>query len=235
MTSVLLFGSTGLTGSNILETLAKVDGFSKIWTISRRAPKTQSAKLEAIVEADTDTWTKPLADMKPETVISALGSTRASAGGIQNQWKIDHDANVAIAKEAKAQGVKTFVFVSSTGTRGFLSSMAPYSKMKIGVEDTVTGLGFDHAIILRPGGILGERENPHLGGPLMNAAIRSLSKISQGWQDSLGQEAEVIGRAAVHAAKLAAEGKAPKNPWILEQADIVRLGREEWKNVDPTA
>ncbi|PKS11517.1 hypothetical protein jhhlp_003282 [Lomentospora prolificans] len=235
MTSALLFGSTGLTGSHILDTLAKLDSFSKIWTVSRREPKTKSAKLDAIINADTDTWTKAFSDIKPDAVISALGTTRAAAGGIQNQWKIDHDLNVAIAKQAKEQGIKTFVFVSSAGTRGFLSSFFPYSKMKIGVEDTIKDLGFEHAIILRPGGILGDREKPHAGGPLMNSAIRSLSKINQGLQDAVGQEAEVIARAAVHAVKLVGEGKAPKNPWVLEQADIVRLGRTEWKNVEPAA
>jgi hypothetical protein len=28
---------------------------------------------------------------------------------------------------------------------------------------------------------------------------------------------------------MAEEGKAPSNYWVLEQADIVRLGRDEWK------
>lgn len=44
-----------------------------------------------------------------------------------------------------------------------------------------------------------------------------------------GQDQTVIGRAAVAAARAAEEGKAPGNYWVLEQADIVRMGREEWK------
>lgn len=44
-----------------------------------------------------------------------------------------------------------------------------------------------------------------------------------------GQDQKVIGRAAVAAAKLAQEGKAPSKYWVLEQADVVRLGRTEWK------
>jgi uncharacterized protein YbjT (DUF2867 family) len=235
MTTALLFGSTGLVGSNILETLSKLDSFVKIYTVSRRAPKTQSPKIEPIINTDTDSWAKAFSTLTPSVLISALGTTRAQAGGIQNQWKIDHDLNVDIAKQAKEQGIKTFVFISSAGTRGFPSSYLPYSKMKVGVEDTITSLGFDNAIILRPGGILGQREKAQAGGPLMNSLIRGLGKISLGLQDTFGQEAEVIARAAVHAAKIAEEGKAPKNPWVLEAKDIVRLGRDEWKNVEAPA
>lgn len=46
---------------------------------------------------------------------------------------------------------------------------------------------------------------------------------------SLGQDQTIIGRAAVSAATAAGEGKAPSKFWVVEQADIVRLGREEWK------
>jgi len=59
--------------------------------------------------------------------------------------------------------------------------------------------------------------------------VRGLGKISPGWQDALGQESVVIGRAAVAAAQLAVEGKAPAKVWVLEASDILRLGRDEWK------
>lgn len=136
--------------------------------------------------------------------------------------------NIELAKAAHAANVKTFVFVSSGGTRGLGSSRVPYSKMKVGVEDAIKSLSFDQAIILRPGLILGNREVEHAFGPLLNTVVRSLSMIGQGVQDKFGQEAEVIGRAAVRASILAAEGKAPSKYWVLEQADIVKLGRDEW-------
>ena len=39
----------------------------------------------------------------------------------------------------------------------------------------------------------------------------------------------IIGRAAVAAARMAEEGKAPSKWWVVEQADIIRLGRDEWR------
>lgn len=44
-----------------------------------------------------------------------------------------------------------------------------------------------------------------------------------------GQDQTIIGRAAVAAARVAEEGKAPAKFWVLEQADILKLGRDEWK------
>jgi hypothetical protein len=46
---------------------------------------------------------------------------------------------------------------------------------------------------------------------------------------SVAQDQTVIGRAAVAAVRLVEGGKAPEKFWILEQSDIVRLGRDEWK------
>jgi hypothetical protein len=44
-----------------------------------------------------------------------------------------------------------------------------------------------------------------------------------------GQDQKIIGRAAVAAVQLAQDGKAPSKYWALEQADIVKYGRDEWK------
>jgi hypothetical protein len=44
-----------------------------------------------------------------------------------------------------------------------------------------------------------------------------------------GQNQTIIGRAAVAAVKMVEGGQAPAKFWVLEQADIVRLGRDEWK------
>lgn len=187
MATAAIFGSTGAVGSKILETLLAINQYPSVKTISRRAPKAESPKLEAIVEADTSKWGSALSslDPKPTIVFNAVGTTRAAAGGIQNQWKIDHDLVIENAKAAKEAGVKTFVFISASGTRGLLSGFVPYSKMKVGVEDAIRALDFEQAIILRPGLILGEREVPK--AKLVEDIGGSLNKISQWLQDKVGR------------------------------------------------
>ena len=186
MTTAAVFGCTGAVGSQILATLLAMDAFSSIKTISRRLPNAQSPKLQAIEESDITRWGGMIASLspKPSVVFNAVGTTRATAGGIQNQWKIDHDACVENAKAAKAAGVKTYVFISSTGTRGFLAGYVPYSQMKAGVEDAIKDLGFEHAIILRPGMIIG-RENPK--APFFENLVENLNKLGQGIQDKIGK------------------------------------------------
>ncbi|KAL9622290.1 MAG: hypothetical protein Q9160_003301 [Pyrenula sp. 1 TL-2023] len=216
--SALVFGSTGAVGSNILTTLLSTDTFPSIQTISRRLPTPQSAKLSAIQEADTSKWGNMISSMnpKPSTIFNAVGTTRSQAGGLSAQWAIDHDLCVENARAAKDAGVSTYVFVSSAGTRGMLSGFVPYSRMKVGVEDAVRGLGFENAIVLRPGAILGEREVPK--APVVEWVIGRLDR-----------DQKIIGRAAVAAVRLAQEGKAPSRYWVLEQADIVKYGRDEWR------
>lgn len=93
MATATVIGSTGLVGGFILSTILGADAFKVVQTISRRAPKAESAKLAATIERDNTKWSATLASLqpKPDTVLSALGTTRADAGGIANQWKIDHD------------------------------------------------------------------------------------------------------------------------------------------------
>ncbi|CAK7265550.1 Protein fmp52, mitochondrial [Sporothrix epigloea] len=237
-----IFGATGLVGAHIVTSLLTLDTYGTVHTITRRAPQQSSdaalaKKLDAIVEPDTQQWVPKLNELftgadsqtAPTTVFSALGTTRLAAGGIANQWKIDHDLNVEIARAAKAAGVKTFIFVSSTGTRSLFSRYLPYSKMKNGVEDTIKELGFDQAIIVQPGLILGDREVEHQGAGLFKALAKATGSVSQGLHDSLAQDAEVIARAAAHATLLASQGKAPSKYWIVGPQAIIKLGRDEWK------
>jgi len=228
MTTAAVFGCTGAVGSQILATLLATDAFSSVKTVSRRLPNAQSPKLQALEEGDISKWGGMISSLspKPSVVFNAVGTTRATAGGIQNQWKIDHDLFIENAKAAKAAGVKTYVFISSAGTRSFLSGYVPYSKMKVGVEDAIKELTFEHAIILRPGMILG-REKPK--APFMENIFKNLNKLGQGVQDKLGQDQTIIGRAAVAAARIVEEGKAPSKYWVVEQADILKFGRDEWK------
>lgn len=90
--SAAVFGSTGLVGSFILPTLLAASPALQTTTISRRAPKPASASpppsnLDAIIETDSAAWASKLSSLSPvpHTVFSAVGTTRAAAGGIQNQ------------------------------------------------------------------------------------------------------------------------------------------------------
>lgn len=97
MSTVAVIGCTGQVGSHLLSTLLGLDTIKAVHTISRRSPRVSAPKLSAHVESDTARWISTLAAITPppDVVFSALGTTREQAGGAANQWKIDHDCEIA--------------------------------------------------------------------------------------------------------------------------------------------
>ncbi|APA15696.1 hypothetical protein SS1G_09488 [Sclerotinia sclerotiorum 1980 UF-70] len=251
MTSTSIVGSTGLVGSHILNTLLSHPSISTIHSLSRRSPQepaaTSSPKLHPLISEDTKTWSSLLSSITPSPSIffSALGTTKAQAGSIEAQRKIDLELNLELARtfannNSESQDAnpksKIYILISTRGANS--TSRIPYSKMKGELEDAVTNEladSFKHVVILRPGLIVGERDDSR-------PAEFALRKVA-GWVGWLGgdacrdfwaQDATVIARAAVNAGLRAQEGRDSDGGviprvWVLGQADIVRLGRGEWK------
>jgi uncharacterized protein YbjT (DUF2867 family) len=169
-------------------------------------------------------------------LLSALGTTRGAAGSLEAQRAVDYDLNLALAKAAKEAGVTTYALVSSGGASA--KSSFPYLRMKGELEEAVREVGFDHLVILRPGMLRGQRENPRLAERILNTGITVLGKIGgRGVEDSLAQDADVVARAALAAGLQCIKGEKEKGVWELAQKDIVRLGRDEWKEpaAEPTS
>lgn len=162
--------------------------------------------------------------MKPKVLFSGLGTTKATAGSVEAQRKIDLDLNLDLAKAAKEAGVETYVLIS-TANASAQSSFA-YPKMKGELEEAVKALGFKHTVILQPGLIVGERSESRPA----EAAIRFLAKGMRSLTPALtnfwAQDASVIARAAVNAGVQCVEGKKADGVWVLGQGEIVTLGKE---------
>jgi hypothetical protein len=102
--------------------------------------------------------------------------------------------------------------------------------MKAELDEAVKELGFEHVVIVKPGLIVGEREDSRPPEAVARGLAKLLKGVSGGWlTDGWSQDAEVIGRAAIAAGMKAAEGKAPAKVWEVGQSEIIRLGRTEWK------
>lgn len=147
MSSRVRTANAAFKGSNILTTLSKRPECQTIHAFSRKElPK--SEKLQSLTSEDSSTWPSQY-PKSADLLISSLGTSRARAGGLENQRKIDYDLNLELAKAAKAAGTKTYVLISTASANS--SSMAPYLKMKGELEEAVKALDFDHCLIVRPG------------------------------------------------------------------------------------
>lgn len=101
-------------------------------------------------------------------------------------------------------------------------------KMKGELEDAVKALDFEKTVIVRPGLIVGVREDSRPPEAGLRKLANLMGAVSGGaLKDFWAQDAEVIGRAAVSAA-LQAEQREEK-VWVVGQSDVIRLGRTEWK------
>ncbi|KAF2735873.1 NAD dependent epimerase/dehydratase family protein-like protein [Polyplosphaeria fusca] len=228
MTSSAIAGSTGLVGAHILSQLLAQPSISSVFAFTRRElpNPTSSSKLSPISSTDSSTWPSLFPKSPtPKIFFSGLGTTRGQAGGVEGQRKIDLDLNYDLAKAAKDAGVETYVLISSANPNP--NSMVPYSKMKGELEEKVKGLGFKHTILLRPGLLVGSREDSRPGEAVMRAIAGGLKKVSPMLVNSWAQDADVIARAAVVAGLQAVEGKKEDGVWILGQKDIIEVGKKE--------
>jgi len=105
-----------------------------------------------------------------------------------------------------------------------------YPKMKGELEEGVKALGFEHTVILRPGLIVGDRNESRPAEWVVRKIAGGAGMLGRWAVDFWAQDKDVIAKAAVSAGLQALEGgeKVPK-VWELGQADIVKLGRTEWK------
>jgi uncharacterized protein YbjT (DUF2867 family) len=231
--STPLTKSLSAQGSHILTSLLANSGVTRVDTISRRTPQAASgapqSKLTTFVSDKTETWAGQLSALTPtpEIFISAFATTRANAGGFENQYKIEHGLNIELARAARDAGVKVYVLISSANANK--ASNIPYTRMKGEIEEDVKALGFERTVIVRPGLITGTREESR---PL-EASIRFIAgwagKLHSGLKDGWAQDSDVIARAAVNAGLKALEGDVPagsEKVWNIDGSQIIALGKE---------
>ncbi|KAK9362448.1 hypothetical protein V1504DRAFT_448518 [Lipomyces starkeyi] len=210
MATLAIVGATGLVGSNFLalSRTAELPGISAVVAITRR-PVKESLTTAGTNKVSNVVTTDIPASIPPTTKIlfSGLGTTKAAAGGFDNQYKIDHDLNLAIAKAAKAVGASTYVLVSATGAS--VDSRFAYNRMKGELDRDVEAIGFERTIILRPALILGKREDGHafLEGTAQGV-LNFLKKVPfvGNAANLMGADAEDIAKAALKAIQKGGSG-----------------------------
>ncbi|KAF2802228.1 NAD dependent epimerase/dehydratase family protein-like protein [Mytilinidion resinicola] len=229
MTSAVLAGSTGRVGSHILTTLLALPSISAVFAYTRRdLAHLTSHKLTPLQSLSPTDWpslfpTSP----PPQLFLSGLGTSKAAAGSFENQYKIDHDLNLALATAAKHAGADTYVLISAVGASA--TSRFAYNRMKGELEEAVKALGFEHTVIVRPGLIVGQRESAGAAEVVLRSVANGLGKVWNGLKDPWAQDSVVIARAAVAAGLACVEGKREAGVWVVGMGEIVRLGRVEWR------
>lgn len=164
--SAFITGSTGLCGAFIVQHSPKY--YDKLYSLSRSTPHNSPTNTIVLTDKSPfDNWCNIITDLQePNTNLdvffSALGTTKAAAGGVAERHRIDHDLNLELAKAAKDKGFKKYVMISSVGADA--QSRFSYLKTKGQLEQDVIALGFEQTIIIQPGLLIGERDQSKFWG-----------------------------------------------------------------------
>lgn len=156
---VLLAGGTGAVGQELLARLATHPGVPALKVLLRRP-----FPLPAGAQALHTSW-QDLAEhpewFEVDTVFCALGTTIRQAGSQEAFRQVDHDHVLALARHAKAQGVRQFLVVSALGADA--ASRVFYNRVKGEMEQGLAAIGFESLTVAQPSLLLGERAEFRLG------------------------------------------------------------------------
>ena len=169
----LVIGATGAVGKDLVQLLIDDSSVERVDIFVRREVKISAAKLVVhVIDFDhPETWASQL---QGDVLFSCLGTTIKAAGSQENQWKVDYTYQYEAAKAAKANGVKTYVLVSSVGANA--KSKVFYTKMKGALDDAVQELGFEGCFILRPPSLIRKGSN-RFGEKVGIVALKAFNAI----------------------------------------------------------
>lgn len=177
MSAVIVFGATGLVGTSLVKELVKRPELEAVYCYGRRSPALDNTKLR-FVEGHYQSLQVDLRSVRAKACFIALGTTIRKAGSQEAFRDVDfrmvHDA----ATWAKDSGVDTLALVSSVGADS--KSLAFYPRVKGEIEEALSRLQFSRLFILRPGLLLGSRNEFRLGEALASPLMRCINPLMIG-------------------------------------------------------
>lgn len=173
MSSILIAGSTGLVGRHVLARALDDGRIERVVAPTRRPlsphPKLVNPVLDmSALPAQARWW-------GVDSVVCTLGTTRANAGSDAAFGAIDFDLQLATARHTFAHGARRFALTSSMGADP--DSRFLYLRTKGELENAVSQLDWYSLTIVRPGAILGKREEVRAGEVITAAALRVLAPV----------------------------------------------------------
>ncbi len=219
---VLLTGASGLVGGEVLQRLLSPGEPFEVVAPTRKPLAVTSPRLRNIVyNADTaerrsdSGLRRSLAGLQAEVWICALGTTIGKAGNQAAFAAVDRDLVLKFASLARAMGARQAILVSSVGANAKSGSF--YLRVKAEAERGLAEQNFPRVDILRPGLLLGERDEHRAGerfaqrlAPLFNALL--LGPLARYRAIDAGMVAEAV-------VKLCREGGSG---WFVHEFTAIR-------------
>jgi uncharacterized protein YbjT (DUF2867 family) len=181
----IVFGSTGLIGSLLLDEILASEMYSTVKVFVRQSLEIEHPKLEVEVVdfLNPDSFSGSITG---DDLFICLGTTIKKAGSVKKMEEIDRDLPVYIANAANKNEVKRIAVVSSIGANP--SSSNYYLRIKGEMEQEILKCKFENTAIVRPSMLLGDRKEKRGGeaagkivmkffNPLLHGKMRKYRSI----------------------------------------------------------
>ena len=174
MKTAILFGSTGLIGSHLLELLLKNNYYEKVKIFTRTEIEIIDPKLE-IYNIDFNQLDSVRNKMVGDDCFFCIGTTRKQTPKKQDYIDTELNLPIKIANIVKDNSIKSFIYISSGGASAKSTNLYLQNKGK--AERHIINLGFNFTAIIQPSLLLGNRRDFRLGEKIAQFIFKKLSFI----------------------------------------------------------
>ena len=160
MKTAIVFGSTGLIGGHLVNQLIQDNYYTKIKIFVRSQTSINNEKVE-VINIDFNNLGNHKTEITGDDCFFCIGTTKQNSPNRNEYQKVELDIPKEIAQIAKANSVKSFIFISSIYANP--NSSGNYVKFKGLVEEELKRLNFSKLGILRPSFLMGKRKENRVG------------------------------------------------------------------------
>jgi uncharacterized protein YbjT (DUF2867 family) len=172
--SVILVGSSGLIGSNLLSELIQSEAISEILLLVRRSTDVSSSKVKELIVNFEKENTYSF-DIQADIIYSCLGTTKSETPNSSLYRQIDLEYPLNLAKLGQKNGVAQFHIISSLGADA--GSSNSYLKLKGELEQELKKLSISSLHIYQPSFLIGERKKDRLADKIMKPVFRLIDPL----------------------------------------------------------
>jgi len=218
MKTALIFGSSGLIGSYLLDLIIKDNNYNKIKLFVRSESKVLNSKIE-IIKVDFDNLENYKNSIIGDDCFFCIGTTRKNTPDKNEYIKIEYNLPLDVAKLAKSNSINNFIYISSLGANSNAAGL--YLKNKGQTEEELIKLNFSNLSILRPSILLGKRRENRIGEKIGIFVMKTLSPLF------LGKMKKYKPIKVEHVAKTMLQvAKKDYQKNLFESDEIVKIGTD---------
>ena len=199
MKTAVVFGSTGLIGGHLVNQLIQDNYYNKIKIFVRSQTPINNEKVE-VINIDFNNLGNHKTEITGDDCFFCIGTTKQNSPNRNEYQKVELDIPKEIAQIAKANSVKSFIFISSIYANPNRSGN--YVKFKGLVEEELKRLNFSKLGILRPSFLMGKRKENRVGEKIGILTFSVLSPLLFGpFKKMRPISSEIVAKSMINIAK----------------------------------